>query len=112
MPINGPELPVIFTSRISAFLMLAKEIPLAQDTGHVDQGEAVQRLVGMDAGDVGEDGAILHANVGELEVLEGRDAFVAGHRALILNAAAENVDAQEPARQCRRRPGRRQRCLQ
>ncbi len=52
----------------------------------------------MDAGDVGEDGAILHANVRELEVLERRNAFVAGHGRLILNAAAENIDAQKPAR--------------
>ena len=55
MPINGPELPVTLTSRISAFLMFANEMPLAQLPVTLTSDEAIQRLVGMDAGGVGQD---------------------------------------------------------
>ena len=43
----------------------------------------------MDASDVGKPRAILHADIGKLEIPQIRDAFVAGNRHLILNAAAK-----------------------
>ena len=52
----------------------------------------------MDADRVHQHRAILNADIGELEILQRRDAFVARHGILILNSAAQNVDAQKSAR--------------
>ena len=105
-PTNGPLTPVTLISRISAFLMFAMAIPFTQLPGHVGQREPIQRLAGMDAGGVRKLRAIHNANVRKLEILERRNAFVARHGHLILNAAAQSIDAQKPAASSRRRPGR------
>src|ERR1035441_7767311 len=51
----------------------------------------------MDAGSVREDSTVLEANVGELKVFDGGNAFVTWYRLGVLNAARKDVEAEKSA---------------
>ena len=65
--------------------------------GDVGESQAVEGFVRVDGGAVDEDGDVVDFDVGEAEVLDGRDAIVAGDGIFAHEAGVEDVEAEEAA---------------
>ena len=76
---------------------VCEEDAFGAGAGDVGESEAVEGFVGVDAGAVDEDGDVVDFDVGEAEVFDGGDAFVAGDGVFAHEAGVEDVEAEEAA---------------
>src|SRR5271154_5060596 len=76
---------------------VCEEDAFGAGAGDVFQGEAFKRFVRVNAGAVDEDGGVVDFDVGEAEIFDGGDAFVAGDGVFAGDAGGEDVEAKEAA---------------